>query len=205
MSASLLDKPIVLKLNANWERIGWTTPRKAFVDLCGGAYGGTPPALALSVAIDENGELVEAIPMKWEEWMKLPVRECDLGISTRSGAVRVPTVLIAPNYQKMPLIKPRLTKRAILERDGYRCQYTNEKLPPSQLNIDHVVPRNRGGKDTWGNLVASRKDLNSKKGNKLNEEIGYSLVRKPTEPKAVPKSYTINEARHPTQLPFITK
>lgn len=200
---SIIDKYLVLKLNANWQPIGWTSPRKAFVDMCGGEYGGTPPALALDLTLDSNGGLESAVAVKWDAWKDLPVRECDLGVSTRSGAIRCPMVIVAPNYAQMPVIAPRLTKKGILERDGYRCAYTDEKLPASQLNIDHVLPRSRGGRDTWENLVACRKDINFKKGNKTNKEAKISLIRKPTAPKSVPKSFTIREIKRPEHAPFI--
>jgi hypothetical protein len=202
--SDILDKAIVLKLNANWEPLGWTTPRKAFVDLCGGMYGGTPPALALSTALDENGKLVEAVPMKWEEWMKLDVRPQDLAVQTKSGAIRCPTVIISPNYNKMPLVTPKLTKRAILERDGFRCAYTGDKLHASQLNVDHISPRSRGGRDTWENLVACRRDINTKKGNKTNKEAGLTLLKKPHAPKPVPKSFTVREVKRPEHAAFVS-
>ena len=203
MNESVLDKPIVLKLNAAWQPIGWTSPRKAFVDMCGGEYGSKPPALALDMTVTENGELENAVAVNWETWKTLPVRPCDLGVSTHSGAIRCPTVIVAPNFNQMPLITPRLSKKAILERDGYRCAYTDEKLPASQLNIDHVGPKSRGGRDTWENLVACRKDINFKKGNKTNKEAGLSLKRKPKALNAVPKSATIREVKRPEHAPFI--
>lgn len=205
MNESVLNKPLVLSLNASWERLGWKTPKQAVTAMCGGAYGGTPPALAMSITMDENGNLTEAIPMKWEEWIKLPVRPEDLALQTKSGPIRCPMVVIAPNYKRMPVKAQRLTKAAILARDQGVCQYTGEKLPKSQLNIDHVIPKDRGGKDEWGNLVTSRKDLNSKKGNRTNEEMGYKLIKKPVAPKPVPVSFHITEARRPEHKPFILK
>lgn len=200
-----LDKAVVLKLNANWEPIGWTTPRKAFVDMTGGLDGGTPPALGLSISVDENGDLAEALPMKWEEWVGLEVRPQDLAIQTKSGAIRVPTVIVAPNYKKMPLITPKLTRKAILERDGYTCGYTGEKLPAEMLNVDHVTPKSRGGGDDWENLVACRKDINTKKGSRLNHEIGLKLKKQLKAPKPIPKSFTIREAKRPEHAPFIKR
>jgi 5-methylcytosine-specific restriction endonuclease McrA len=203
--SDILDKAIVLKLNANWAPLGWTTPRKAFVDMCGGKYGGTPPALSLSVSVDENGKLTEAIPLKWEDWVKLEVRPQDLAVQTKSGAIRCPTVIVAPNYDQMPHVQQKLTKRAILERDGFVCAYSGEKLPISKLNIDHINPKSKGGKDTWENLVACRKDINTRKGNKSNKEAGLVLLKKPRAPKPVPKSFTVREVKRPEHGPFIQR
>ncbi len=93
MDQSLLDKPIVLSLNKMWQALGWITPRQAVVAMTGGS-GDTPPALGLCLTIDENGELVESFPMKWDEWVKLPVRDQDLSLMTSRGPIRVPTVVV---------------------------------------------------------------------------------------------------------------
>src|SRR6478736_10005608 len=132
---SVLEKLIVIKLNRLWQRIGYTTPKKALIALCGGIYGGTKPALAMDIETDENGELVFANPTKWEDWIKLPVRECDLAILSHKGAIRCPMVIVSPEFDQMPLKSPKLTSRAILERDGYVDQYTGEKLTRNQASV----------------------------------------------------------------------
>jgi hypothetical protein len=202
--SDVLNKLTVLKLNANWQPLEWTTPKRAFIDMCGGQYGGTPPALGIDISFDEDGNLTYAHPTKWEDWQKLPVRECDLSVITKTGPVRVPTVLVAPNYREMPLVEIALSNEAILQRDGLVDQYTGEKLTRAEATVDHVVPKDRGGaaKD-WSNMVTCRKDRNHKKGNKLNEEVGYKLIRKPFKPKAMPKSFLIDKAKRPEQAPFI--
>ena len=202
---SVLERSIVLSLNANWQVIGWRTPRETVIAMCGGAYGGTPPALAVSIEMDENGELTEAIPLKWDEWVKLPVRPQDLSIQTKSGPIRCPTVCVAPNFKHIPVKSIRLTKQAIIERDGGVCQYSGEKLPRSKLNIDHVIPQAKGGRDTWDNLVTCSKDINSMKGDKMNNEIGLKLIRKPQTPKPVPVSFHINQPRMPEHTHFLIK
>ena len=76
----------------------------------------------------------------------------------------------------------KLTKRNIYIRDKYRCQYTGKQLKFNEANIDHVVPKAKGGKNTWDNLVVCSKDINSIKGDKTNEEAGLKLIKKPTKP-----------------------
>lgn len=200
---SCLNKPIVLRMNANWQPLGWGTPKQAITALCGGVYGGTPPAVAVAITLDENGELVESIPLTWDEWIKLPVRECDLSLQMKDKAIRCPMVLVSQNYSHLPVKAIRLTRNAILERDGFRCMYTGEKLPRSQLNVDHVLPRDKGGKDSWDNLVACNKKLNSKKGNRTNKEMGLKLIKTPSAPKPVPVSFHVNKPRRPEHAPFI--
>jgi hypothetical protein len=87
----------------------------------------------------------------------------------------------------------------------HNCQYTNKKLTRAQGNIDHVIPRHHGGKNTFENMVWCEKGLNSMKANRRNEEIGLKLIRKPKAPPATPLSATITEARHPAWKPFMHK
>ncbi len=91
----------------------------------------------------------------------------------------------------------------MLQRDGYTCQYTGRKLPKHLLNLDHVIPRDRGGEDSWENLVASDKEINTLKGNRLNSEAGLKLIRKPVAPKSAVKVLTAADAKHPSQVPFL--
>lgn len=202
--SEILDRAIVLSLNRNWERIGWLTVRQAIIAMTGG-NGPIRPAVAIPVEPNESGGYDINSPVEWDEWVKLPVKPSDLSIQTSSGPIRVPVVVIRPGYSKMPIKRPKLTKQAILERDGYVCQYTGEKLSRSELNVDHVIPRDKGGKDVWENLVASRKDLNTKKGNRFNHEVGYKLKKQPHAPKPAPVSFFIREGKLPEHAPFFSK
>lgn len=202
---SVLEKPLVLSLNRNWSALGYLTPKQALVAMCGGVYGGTPPALALDITIGEDGGLTHAIPVKWEDWVKLPVREADLSLSTAKGAIRCPMVIIRPGFAKQPLKTQKLSRKAIRERDGSRCQYTGEVIGPNDGNVDHILPRDRGGKDSWENLVWCKKEINSKKGNKLNEEAGLVLTRKPQAPKPLPVAATLGSGKRPEHRPFLIK
>ena len=110
------------------------------------------------------------------------------------GAIRVPTVIVAVNFAKVPKKRPKLCAKTIRERDGNRCQYTGELLKQDEGSIDHVVPRSRGGKDAWENLVWSSKDVNSRKGNRLPHEAGLKLLSVPRAPKELPASALIRNA-----------
>jgi 5-methylcytosine-specific restriction endonuclease McrA len=199
--SAVLDKAVVLSLNSAWQPIGWRTVKDAITSMTGG--GKNPAAMALDITLDDKGDILHVVPVGWDAWYELPVRPGDLFIQTKDKVIRAPTAIINSNYSKMHLKAPRLTKEAILERDGYRCAYTGQKLPKSRLNVDHVIPRHRGGKDTWENLVASDREVNSKKGNRLNEEIGLKLKIKPIAPKSMPVSFAIREPRRPEHAPFL--
>jgi 5-methylcytosine-specific restriction endonuclease McrA len=173
--SDILHKTTVLVLNRNWQAIHVKTPADAFCMMASGA------ATGLDVQRDDF-----IVPVKWDDWLKLPVRDEDRSIHTPRGAVRVPTVIVAANYAKVPVSRPRLGARGIWERDGGVCQYTGRKLAPHEGNIDHVIPRSRGGVTSWENCVLSHRDVNSKKGARMPNEVGLRLLRKPQAPKSMP-------------------
>jgi len=133
-------------------------------------------------------------PVTWDEWITLPIRDGDNAVRTVRGAIRVPTVIVAVNYARVPKKRPKLCARAIRERDGNRCQYTGRLLHPDEGNLDHVVPRSRGGADTWENLVWSAKEVNQRKADRLPHEAGLKLLSIPRAPKELPVSAMIRNA-----------
>ena len=110
------------------------------------------------------------------------------------GAIRVPTVIVAVNFAKVPKKRPKLCAKTVRERDGNRCQYTGKLLKPDEGSLDHVLPRSRGGKDEWENLVWSSKDVNTRKGNRLPHEAGLKLLSTPRAPKELPVTALIRNA-----------
>lgn len=80
-------------------------------------------------------------PVPWEGWITLPIREGDNAGHTARRAIRVPTVIVAVNFAKVPKKRPKLSARNIRERDGNRCQYTGRLLHPDEGSLDHVVTR----------------------------------------------------------------
>ena len=99
---------------------------------------------------------------------------------------------------------PRVTRQAIFERDGGVCQYTGEHVGRGGGNLDHVVPRDKGGRDSFENLVWAKKEINSLKANRLPHEVGLRLRRAPRAPKPLPVSATIRDVRHPDWRHFLT-
>lgn len=95
-------------------------------------------------------------------------------------------MIIAINYAKVPMRRPRFGPRGIWERDGGVCQYTGRVLTPQEGNIDHVVPRSRGGKTSWDNCVLAHREINSRKADRLPKEAGLQLRKKPTAPRVLP-------------------
>ena len=210
---NVANKLICLNLNANWQPVGFKTVKDAIVDLCGAESNGKPSTMALDIEyeLDDNGQPIfdeakSMNPVSWEEWMTLPIRPWDLAINSPTRSIRVPTVIIATNFNKMPIktFKGKPSKDGIWNRDQGICQYTGKKLTKDQSTIDHVIPRSKGGLDTWTNMVVCDKTLNSKKGNKLNSELGLKLRKEPIEPSPTPMSALIKEAKHHTWKHFLT-
>lgn len=206
--SDILDKVIVLALNKAWQPINLYTVKKAVVSLTSGVDN-QPPLHALDIGyeLDADGKPTErlsyATPVPWERWIGLEVRPHDMFIETSRGRIRVPTVVVCAHYAGMPEYRPRPNAKSIFDRDSGICQYSGIKVGRAHGNLDHVVPRDRGGRDTFENLVWCSKKINSDKGNKLNHEAGLTLIRPPRKIKAIPRSMTFTEARHPDWKPFI--
>ena len=179
----LLNKSKVLLLNRNWQAINIRTPQEAFCMMA------TNVATGLEIEGEENIR-----PVTWEEWITLPIRAQDNSVQTMRGPIRVPTVIVAVNFANVPKKRPKLCAKTIRERDGNCCQYTGKVLKREEGSLDHVVPRSRGGKDAWENLVWSSKDVNAKKGNRLPHEAGLKLLSVPRAPKELPASSLIRNA-----------
>ncbi len=210
MNTNILDKPIVLSLNRAWQVIGHRTVKQALVALNGGDAA-NPPALGIDIAYPKNDDGTWGFdrplflaPQPWSEWIKLPVRDFDFAINTPRMRIRVPTVMVCTQFAHMPVRQPRLTRDAIFARDGGVCQYTGEYVGRHGGNLDHVVPRHRGGRDTFENLVWAKREINSRKANRLPHEAGLRLLRRPSAPRPLPVAATIREARHPDWRHFLT-
>jgi len=186
--SDILNKTIVLVLNRNWQAIHVRTPQEAFCMMA------TNVATALEIEFGDGARAETLRPVTWDEWITLPVRSQDNAVQTVRGPIRVPTVIVAVNFARVPKKRPKLCAKTIRERDGNRCQYTGELLKPEEGSLDHIVPRSRGGKDAWENLVWSSKAVNTKKGNRLPHEAGLKLLSAPRAPKELPVSAIIRNA-----------
>jgi len=199
--------------------LGTTTIRNAIKSLFSSPNGNSMAARPFLIEYEQTGEdtwnfenPIVIKPIDVEEWLNLNIRPFDRFISSAKQKVRIPTVIQAVNCDKTHLRDIKLTRKNILERDGDICQYTNKKLPRSQLNIDHVISRDEwkrrglaGSPDNWENMVACDKRINSLKGNKSAQEVGLSLIRKPKKPLPVPASAMIKEVRNKDWEIFLLK
>ncbi len=181
--SDILNKATVLVLNRNWQAINVRTAAEAFCMMA------TNVATGLEISGEEDIR-----PVNWEEWITLPVRAQDEAVQTVRGPIRIPTVIVALNFAQVPKKRPKFSARSIRERDGNRCQYTGAPLKPEDGSIDHVVPRSRGGANSWDNCVWASKRINALKGNRLPQEVGLKLRSVPRAPKEMPVSALIRNA-----------
>ena len=165
--SDVLSTP-VLVLNRHLQPVQITTAKRAFVLLYGGA----------AHALDETGDAYD-----FEVWRTLPLREKDDAIPIIGGRLRIPRVLHLHRYDRTPRATIRLTRRNLMFRDAHQCQYCGKRPPLRELNIDHVLPRSRGGADSWENLVTACRICNLRKGWKTPEEANMRLARRPARPK----------------------
>lgn len=96
------------------------------------------------------------------------------------GDTMLPTVIRLRQYVRVPYKQLPLTRRNLFHRDGHRCQYCGSSA--DQLSIDHVVPRSRGGLDTWENVTTACLPCNVRKGNRTPREAGMPLMGRPHRP-----------------------
>ena len=100
--------------------------------------------------------------------------------------LQVPRVIRLLNFERVTRQSLRFNRRNLFARDGYRCQYCGRSFPAGQLSLDHVLPRSRGGKTTWENVVCCCLSCNVKKGGRTPKEARMKLRSQPTSPKFSP-------------------
>lgn len=108
-------------------------------------------------------------------------------IQTPTMQIRLPEVILLCVFNGFVRREVRLSRRNIFERDQHRCQYCGDRHSRQDLTIDHVLPRSRGGKDTWDNLVLACVACNLRKGSRTPEEAHMRLLRRPAVPKWMPR------------------
>jgi len=100
--------------------------------------------------------------------------------------IAVPRVIRLLTYDRVPRTQVRLNRRNLFARDANRCQYCGRKFKSSELSIDHVLPRSRGGHTVWTNVVCACLTCNVRKGGRTPKEAGMRLVRRPKQPRFSP-------------------
>ena len=160
----------VLVLNRLWQVVNVVNARRAITLL----YVGRGKVVADDFAT-----------YTWESWTEASVlapedlANCISGPSLR---VVVPRIIQLLEYDRVPRPRVKFTRANVYLRDRNQCQYCGRVTRPSQLTLDHIHPRSRGGRTTWRNIVVSCFRCNARKANRSPEEAGMELLREPRQP-----------------------
>ena len=107
-------------------------------------------------------------------------------VHTATLTLAVPRIIRLIDYHGFPRQGVALTRRNVYARDGNACQYCGKRLATRQLTIDHVIPRSRGGTESWSNLATACMPCNTRKGGRTPQSAGMQLILKPKEPRRNP-------------------
>ena len=163
----------VLVLNRLWQAVNVCTTRRALTLLFQGH--------AQAVLDGNDGSFRTFDFDEWRDFSEnAPPEESVRAISFR---IRVPRIILLLIYDRLPKKEVKFTRHNIFERDKNTCQYCGRVYERKDLNLDHVIPRDRGGPTTWENSVCSCIECNTQKANRTPQEAGMHLIRKPKRPK----------------------
>ncbi|MBI2929330.1 MAG: HNH endonuclease [Verrucomicrobia bacterium] len=163
----------VLVLNRLWQAVNVCTVRRA-----------------LTLLFEGHAQVVLSAPdgsyqsYSFDKWRDFSMQEeHPESIHTISFRIRIPRVILLLVFDRMPKKEVKFTRHNIFERDRNTCQYCGRVFDRKDLNLDHVIPRDRGGPTTWENIVCSCVECNTHKGNRTPQEAHLHLIRKPKRPK----------------------
>src|SRR5438093_457188 len=145
----------VLVLNRLYQPVHVTSVRRALILLYRGA----------AKAVDEQYQTFD-----FESWADLAAAVHEESIGTTRKRIRVPRVILLQAYDHLPRARVRFSRLNIYARDRNTCQYCGRKPPRAELNLDHVIPRSRGGVTSWENVVCSCVACNLRKGGRTPDE-----------------------------------
>jgi 5-methylcytosine-specific restriction endonuclease McrA len=183
----------VLVLNRLWQAVNVCTVRRALTLLFEGRA-----QVVLSL---DDGSFQTYSFNEWKDFSAQKPHE--ESIHTISFRIRVPRVIVLLLFDRLPKKEVKFTRHNIFERDRNTCQYCGRMFERKDLNLDHVIPRDRGGPTTWENIVCSCVECNTHKANRTPQEAGLHLIRKPKRPKWRPFVQVNFEVHHDSWKHFL--
>ncbi|MBN1626353.1 MAG: HNH endonuclease [Deltaproteobacteria bacterium] len=114
------------------------------------------------------------------------IEEYTQDIHSISFTVKMPSVVRLLSMVKRVKNPVKFSRQNIYARDRYKCQYCGKRFPCEELTYDHVLPKSRGGRTEWENIVTCCMDCNRKKGGRMPHEASMNLIRRPFQPDWVP-------------------
>jgi hypothetical protein len=176
---SALDSS-VLVLNKHYAAVRVVSARRAFCLLF--------KEIAEIVSVEDS----EYLSYDFESWRELSElraqyeREEHEWVRCVRFELAVPRIVRLLFYDLLPRTEVKFTRRNIYARDSNRCQYCGKRFSTTELSLDHIIPRSRGGQSNWTNIVCCCVTCNVRKGQRTPAEARMRLVRKPVRPKRSP-------------------
>jgi len=123
----------------------------------------------------------------YNEWLEFSHNNFELYpcVNTAKNVIAIPEIIVLTKYDRLPIREVKFTRPSVFTRDKFRCAYCGHQFPKEKLNIDHIIPRDKGGLTTWDNVITSCIVCNSKKANRTPDGAGMKLLFKPKKPKWV--------------------
>ena len=167
---SVLERP-TLVLNKSWVPLRTTTAREAI----GFVASGT--ARIIDPVTYEVHDL-----SSWDSVSKARDRFADARIRSMRLSLVPPEVIVLTRYEGLGARAVVFSRSNLFKRDRYTCQYCGARPRTSEMTIDHIVPRSRGGTSSWENCVLACFDCNKRKQNRTPREAGIRLKKAPVKP-----------------------
>ncbi len=180
----------VLVLNSSWMAVHVASVRRAMALVYQGYAEIVDPDDYAAYDFDDWKDLSEAFE----------IAEC---IRTITFKLRVPEVIRLRFFGRMVTKPVRFNRRNIFLRDGNNCQYCGRRFASSELTLDHVVPRSRGGHSTWENIVLACVACNDRKAARIPKEAGMKLIRPAKRPNWSHIGFRIGGYRKPSWQKFV--
>ena len=160
----------VLVLNRNWVAVHVCSVRRALSLLCQDC----------ARVIGDDYQIHD-----FDSWRDVSEAVAENGndfVYTPTFRLLVPEVILLTTFNRMPPRTVKFNRRNIYMRDHYTCQYCGKRPPKEELTIDHIVPRSKGGKSTWENVVLACQRCNTRKGSKTPQAVDMELLKTPKRP-----------------------
>lgn len=186
---SVLDER-VLVLNRNWQVVAMWDVRTAIENA----------SRERASVLDTENYLL----LSWDEWALHEPKDARW-IKTTTGRVPAPDVVILKHYSERPERHVGFKRVNLARRDDFKCQYCGSDLDLPEVTVDHVLPRSRGGQNTWENCVSACSDCNGTKADKTPDEAGMKLRKQPTKPTFKAPVVTVPRVVREAWVPFLAK
>lgn len=167
----------VLVLNRSFFSVGICSVKDAFKLICQDADDNDPGKGPLAWVLDAKAQ-----PYDLATWMSLKVEDGMETIGLVSKRIRVPRVIRLATFNKVPNTVVKFSRVNVMTRDSFTCCYCGKTKPISNLSLDHVQPKSKGGKTEWNNIVTACMRCNQEKGDRTPEQAGMDLLKQPYRP-----------------------